>query len=167
MLEEGKVKRNIVVLVVIAGAVMALAACGGPEAPTPYATLPGATSPAPSPTTPASEPSGGQPSEGGAAPVPSGGDPVRGEEVYINQGCIGCHTTDGSTGLGPTWRGIYGSQEELTDGTVVTVDDDYIRRSILEPGAQLVKGYTDISMTLLDPTEEEIENLIAFIKSLR
>ena len=133
-------KRNGAVLAVIAGVVMALAACGGPEAPTPYATLPGATSPVPSPTTPAPELNAGQPSEGEAAPAPSGGDPVRGEEVYINQGCVGCHTTDGSTGLGPTWRGIYGSQEELMDGSVVTVDDDYIRRSILEPGGPDCEG---------------------------
>ena len=122
----------------------------------------------PSPTPPGPDSNGGQPSEPGAvAPDPSGGDPVRGEEIYVNQGCVGCHTTDGSSGLGPTWKGIYGTQEELTDGTFVTVDDDYIRRSILEPGAQIVKGYTDISMTLLDPTDEEIEDLIAFIKSLK
>ena len=160
-------KRNSAVLAVIAGAVMVFAACGGPEAPTPYATLPGATSPAPSPTTPGAEPTGGQPSEGAATPVPSGGDPVRGEEVYNSQGCVGCHTTDGSARLGPSWKGIYGSQEELEDGSFVTVDDDYIRRSILEPGAQIVKGYTDISMTLLDPTEDDIDDIIAFMKSLR
>lgn len=56
-------------------------------------------------------------------------------------GCVGCHTTDGSAGAGPTWAGIYGREEALQDGMVVTVDDEYITESILMPNAKIVQGF--------------------------
>lgn len=56
-------------------------------------------------------------------------------------GCIGCHSLDGSAGAGPTWLGIIGRQEELTDGTAVTADEEYITNSILYPNDQIVAGY--------------------------
>ena len=56
-------------------------------------------------------------------------------------GCVVCHTPDGRAGVGPTWQGIYGSEETLADGTTVTVDDAYIRESILDPNAKIVKGF--------------------------
>ena len=52
-----------------------------------------------------------------------------------------CHTPDGRAGVGPTWQRIYGSEETLADGTTVTVDDAYIRESILDPNAKIVKGF--------------------------
>lgn len=65
----------------------------------------------------------------------------RGEQFYIELGCRGCHSLDGSIGAGPTWQGIYLRQETLTDGTTVTVDEEYIRNSILNPDAQIVQGF--------------------------
>jgi cytochrome c oxidase subunit 2 len=56
-------------------------------------------------------------------------------------GCVSCHSTDGTPGVGPTWLGIYGRQEMLDDGTSVTVDDAYIRESIYDPNKKLVAGY--------------------------
>ncbi len=56
-------------------------------------------------------------------------------------GCVSCHSTDGTPGVGPTWLGIYGRQEALDDGTTVTVDDAYIRESIYDPNAKLVAGF--------------------------
>lgn len=55
--------------------------------------------------------------------------------------CSGCHSLDGSVMAGPTWQGIYGRSEALDDGTTITVDDEYIRNSILNPNAQIVAGF--------------------------
>lgn len=56
-------------------------------------------------------------------------------------GCIGCHSIDGTPGAGPTWQGLYLRQEQLTDGSTVTVDDEYITNSIYNPNAQIVAGF--------------------------
>ncbi len=55
--------------------------------------------------------------------------------------CSGCHSVDGSVMAGPTWLGVYGRSEALDDGTIITVDDEYIRNSILNPNAQIVAGF--------------------------
>jgi cytochrome c oxidase subunit 2 len=69
----------------------------------------------------------------------------RGAIWYSNEGfaCAGCHSLDGSAGAGPTWQGIYGREETLTDGSVVVVDDAYITSSILDPHSQIVEGFTE------------------------
>ena len=56
-------------------------------------------------------------------------------------GCSGCHSLDGTPGAGPTWVGVYGREEVMDDGTVVTVDDAYIRDSILNPNNKIVNGF--------------------------
>ena len=65
----------------------------------------------------------------------------RGEIWYTTQGCAGCHSVDGSALVGPTWQGVYGREEELESGETVTVNDEYIRHSILDPNDDIVAGY--------------------------
>ncbi len=55
--------------------------------------------------------------------------------------CAGCHSLDGTPGAGPTWQGLYGREEVLTDGTTITADDEYIHTSIVDPNAQIVQGF--------------------------
>ncbi len=70
------------------------------------------------------------------------GDPVaRGAVWYQQFGCGGCHSLDGSVKAGPTWKGLYQSQQVLTDGSSVTADDEYIRTAINNPALQIVAGY--------------------------
>ncbi|NHZ72745.1 MAG: cytochrome c oxidase subunit II [Aquificales bacterium] len=109
----------------------------------------------------------------------------RGEIWYTEFGCAGCHNTTGDpNGAGPTWLGIYGREEELLDGTTITVDDAYISESIMEPNAKIVAGYADPSLmaaqeyeTRIPDKEAEIlasegveidiiDDLIAFMKTL-
>jgi cytochrome c oxidase subunit 2 len=68
----------------------------------------------------------------------------RGEKWATDFGCVACHSTDGTEMAGPSWQGIFGSEVSLEDGSSVTVDEDYLRRSILMPGDQIVAGYQDI-----------------------
>lgn len=65
----------------------------------------------------------------------------RGEIWYTEFGCNGCHSLDGSPLVGPSWNGVYGREEALESGLTVIADDEYLRRSILEPGAEIVAGY--------------------------
>lgn len=91
-----------------------------------------------------------------------------GAELAQSQGCLGCHSVDGSQLVGPTWLGLYGTQEPLEDGTSVLVDEEYIRTSILEPGAQITRGYANLMPATYQDmlSEEQIEALIEYIKSL-
>jgi cytochrome c oxidase subunit 2 len=55
--------------------------------------------------------------------------------------CVNCHSADGTPKPGPTWQGIYGTEEELADGSTVSVDAEYIHNSILDPNSQIVAGF--------------------------
>lgn len=95
--------------------------------------------------------------------------PELGKILYEKKlGCIACHSTDGSIKLAPTFKDVYGKQEELTDGTMVTVDDNYIKQKILTPTKQPPKkGYAPIMPSFQGRvSEREISGLIAFIKTL-
>jgi cytochrome c oxidase subunit II len=94
--------------------------------------------------------------------------PELGKLVYENRGCATCHALDGTAGQGPSWKGMFGQVHEMTDGQKMTVDENYIRTSILEPQKMIVKGYGPIMPTyqgLLRP--REIDGAIAFIKTLK
>jgi mono/diheme cytochrome c family protein len=98
---------------------------------------------------------------------------VRGESLTrsaLPTACVACHSADGTPRVGPTWGGIYGGEETLSDGTTVTVDDEYIRESIVDPNAKVVEGFSPNIMprnyrdTLSD---EDIEAITAYIRSLQ
>jgi cytochrome c oxidase subunit II len=94
---------------------------------------------------------------------------ARGENVYKLKGCVGCHTNDGSPLVGPSWKGLFGSQVTVvSDGKEVNVkaDDDYIRRSVRHPPKEVVKGF-DPQMPNLDLTDADIDDVIAYMKTLQ
>ena len=66
----------------------------------------------------------------------------RGRRIANTSGCGSCHGADGEGGVGPQLAGLYGSTVTLSDGTTVVADDAYIRRSITDPDADRVEGYT-------------------------
>jgi cytochrome c oxidase subunit 2 len=116
------------------------------------------------------------PSQGSAEEVPSesagaeqAAGPELGATVAQTQGCLGCHSIDGSQLVGPTWLGLYGSQVTLDDDTTVIADEDYLRRSILETNAEIVKGYPASVMpgTYADTlSKEQVDALLEYIESL-
>lgn len=89
----------------------------------------------------------------------------RGKGLYTKWGCNACHSTDGTKLAGPTFKGLFGRDEEMADGTHLKVDENYIKESILVPTAKVVKGFAPVMPVfqgqLKDP---QIEALIAFIK---
>lgn len=90
----------------------------------------------------------------------------QGQILAVQNGCIGCHSIDGTPLTGPTWFGLYESQRQLEDGGSVAADDAYITESILDPLAKVVAGYPPV-MQPYDLTDEQIANLIAYIKTLK
>jgi cytochrome c2 len=97
-----------------------------------------------------------------------------GERVYQMMGCVACHSTDGTLygKVGPTWKGLYGSERVLSKGgTTSKADDAYLKESIVNPAAKVVKGFEkfDTGMPIYSGvmTESQIESVILFIKSLK
>ena len=94
--------------------------------------------------------------------------PQMGALLYQTKGCATCHSIDGTRGTGPSWRGVYGSSQPLSDGTSVMADDNYIRESILVPGAKVVKGYDNVMPVFQGLLRDrEVNALIAYIKTLK
>jgi cytochrome c oxidase subunit 2 len=93
--------------------------------------------------------------------------PEAGQNLAVIKGCSACHAADDSSNkLGPTWAGLYGSQVELSDGSSLTADEAYLIEAIKEPNAKIVKGYSKGSMPGIKLTEDELNALVAYIKSL-
>ncbi len=97
-------------------------------------------------------------------------DHTAGYEVYIEFGCKSCHSLDGTekAGGGPSFKGSWGTQRELQDGTTVLMDENYIRESLLQPAAKIHKGFEPRMPTFQGQiNDDDIRRVIAFIKDPR
>ena len=97
-------------------------------------------------------------------------DASLGKQLVEKNGCIACHSSDGSVIVGPSWKNLFGSSGEFEDGTSIKSKDVvYITESILEPNKKIVKGFqpnlmpTNYSEVF---TKEEITTIIAYLKTL-
>ncbi|CAG1065655.1 partial cytochrome c oxidase subunit II, partial [uncultured bacterium] len=93
----------------------------------------------------------------------------RGKELYQSKGCSACHSADGSKGIGPSWKGLFGKKEKVTtDGKerVVTVDEAYITKSEHEPAADVVVGFQPL-MPPSPMSDGEIKDVIEYMKTLK
>lgn len=68
-------------------------------------------------------------------------DTLAGAMLVQHYTCRSCHSIDGSAGLGPTFKGLYGSNVTLADGSTVVADHAYLITSIVSPNAQVVRGF--------------------------
>lgn len=92
---------------------------------------------------------------------------VDGKKLAADKGCLGCHSLDGSRGVGPTFKGIFGKLETvITNGKErqITVDEEYLRRSVKDPNADIVMGFQPIMPAFKDLSTEELEALVKFIE---
>jgi cytochrome c oxidase subunit 2 len=115
----------------------------------------------------------GHPKAAGCKPRSGGltGQAAKGEKYFGSNGCVGCHwATEGNDPVGPSFYGLPGSKVELADGRTVTADDAYLIRSIVDPEADLVKGYAPGSMSGRVPkgliTEDQAKAIVAYMKTL-
>ncbi|MCI0519317.1 MAG: cytochrome c oxidase subunit II [Chloroflexi bacterium] len=97
-------------------------------------------------------------------------DPVeRGEKWYEVYICNSCHTLDGTIKVGPSWKGLYGSERKFTDGTSATADDAYLFDSIRNPAAHIVETFPNAMPANIAQkmSDAQIQDIIEFIKSVR
>ncbi len=97
-----------------------------------------------------------------------------GAKLYQMIGCMACHSIDGSTvgKVGPSWKGLYNSERDLSKGGKSAIADEaYLRESITDPNAKVVKGYEkfDTGMPIYAGilNESQIESLVLYIKTLK
>ncbi len=90
-----------------------------------------------------------------------------GKKLFTSRNCATCHSLDGTRIQGPTFKGVFGRSEDLEGGGKVVVDENYIRESILDPQAKIVRGYP-ASMPVFKGLlkDSEIDALIAFLKTV-
>jgi cytochrome c oxidase subunit 2 len=92
----------------------------------------------------------------------------QGRLLTVSNGCTGCHSLDGTPLTGPTWLGIYGKEEKMSDGSTLVIDDAYLIESILNPNAKIVAGFPSPSvMPAFTFTDEQLANIIAYLKTLK
>lgn len=98
----------------------------------------------------------------------SNGKKPSGQKLLTENGCTGCHSLDGSKSTGPTFKGLFGRQVTVTTSgkqRSLTVDAAYIRRSILNPGADIVKGFQPIMPSFKGKlSDQQIEAIIQFLQ---
>lgn len=94
-------------------------------------------------------------------------NPDWGQSLYTTLGCLACHSLDGSRGHGPTFSGLFGSDRPI-EGTEKTIkaDEAYLRESIQNPMAKVVKSFPPGYMPPYPVDEKQLESLVLFIKTL-
>lgn len=89
-----------------------------------------------------------------------------GAKLFLSQGCAACHQA-GASQIAPNLQGLLGSKRVFTDGSELIADEAHIRRSIREPVANIVTGYPPAMPPYAHLPEEQIDALVAYIRSLK
>lgn len=95
-----------------------------------------------------------------------------GKRIMKNIGCFACHSVDGSKLVGPSFKGLYGHTATVVTGgneREVTVDDEYIKKSIYDPNADVVKGFNKGLMLSYTGqlSEADVAQIIEYMKTLK
>ena len=98
--------------------------------------------------------------QAGLSPAAAGG------RLFFEMGCASCHSgTSGSRG--PALDGLMGSTVLLERNETVTADEEYIRESIMDPRAKVVRGYSPLMPTFKGLIAEEgLFQIMEYIKTL-
>jgi cytochrome c oxidase subunit 2 len=95
-----------------------------------------------------------------------------GKRIMQNIGCFACHTLDGTKLVGPSFKGIYGEEQTVVTGgetRTVTVDDEYIHKSIFDPNADVVQGFQKGLMVSYEGqlSDDDVANIIEYLKTVK
>lgn len=102
--------------------------------------------------------------------IKSGKETLPGLEILKKNSCIGCHSTDGSKLVGPSFKDLFGSERVVVSGSQerkVVADSTYIVKSIYDPDAELVKGYNSGLMRSYTGviSDDDIVKIIEYLKT--
>lgn len=90
-----------------------------------------------------------------------------GRRVAVQQGCLRCHSVDGTPHIGPTWAGLYGSRVILENGESVIASGGYLTESMMDPLAKLHRGFEPVMPSYQGfLSVGETGALVEYIKSL-
>ncbi len=95
------------------------------------------------------------------------GKAAEGRDLFLRLDCRTCHTTNGERGIGPTFLGVFGATHELADGTVVTVDEPYVRATLRKERRIPRKGFDPVMPDYSRLTEPQVASLIEFLRALK
>lgn len=101
----------------------------------------------------------------GAASIDLSPAAAEGQSLSRSNGCGSCHGTSGQGGVGPAFVGLYGSEVELDDGSVITADREYLIESIKDPSAKQVGGFR-LPMPTNNLSDDEIDQIVTYIEAL-
>ncbi|NQY73687.1 MAG: cytochrome c oxidase subunit II [Candidatus Margulisbacteria bacterium] len=91
-----------------------------------------------------------------------------GQKLYTDKGCVACHSIDGTTNIGPTWKGLYQSNRTFTSGESHIADDNYLRESMVKPMEEIVEGFQGVMPTFAGSlSDREIDAIIEYIKKIK
>jgi cytochrome c oxidase subunit II len=88
-----------------------------------------------------------------------------------NTGCLACHSIDGTKLVGPTFKGLFGSERIVVSTNRETkkpADEKYIIKSVYEPDAEVVSGFNSGLMKSYKGilSETELNTIINYLKTL-
>ena len=96
---------------------------------------------------------------------------AKGKALVNDNGCLGCHTIDGTSSTGPTWKGLAGSTVHLTTGGTTKATDSYLVGVITDPSTLKVAGYDSGIMAEVIPpgkiSDAEAKAIVAYIKTIK
>jgi mono/diheme cytochrome c family protein len=93
-------------------------------------------------------------------PAPSQGDPAAGRQVFLAQGCGGCHTFSAA--------GTNGTVGPNLDEALQGKDAEFVRESIVDPNTEVASGFApnvmpqDYGQQL---SQKQLNDLVAFLTS--
>jgi cytochrome c oxidase subunit II len=94
-----------------------------------------------------------------------------GETLLRQNGCIDCHSLDGTRLVGPTFKGLFGSTVQVTTAgkqRSVTADEAYITKSTTDPGADVVVGFNNIMPSFKGKfTDEQLREISTFLQTVK
>ena len=89
-----------------------------------------------------------------------------GERLFTSLGCASCHSGKADS-HGPSLAEVYGNKLQMANGSFVTVDEAFLRDTILNPTMHQVAGYAPIMPTYQGQISEEgLIDLVEYIKNL-
>jgi hypothetical protein len=95
-------------------------------------------------------------------------DPMHGQQLTLQNGCIGCHNLDPNVMMvGPTWHNIASTAETRVEGQTAA---HYIYNSIVAPNDYLVEGYPPglmVQTFAQTISEQDLADIIGYLLTLR
>lgn len=96
---------------------------------------------------------------------------ISGLEIIQNNGCIGCHSLDGTRIVGPSFKDIYNRETFIIkDGKKIKIlaNEEYLKNAILNPKDEIVDSYSNIMPSFEGVlNEKEVDAIIKYLKDLK